>query len=51
MVGDQLDWDVKGPLQAGYRLAVLVGGHPAALPSGGVQVRGLSEVFDLLVDV
>lgn len=50
MVGDQLEWDVEGPLRAGYRLAVLVGGEPA-MPPGGVQVRALSEVFDCLVDV
>lgn len=50
MVGDQLEWDVKGPLRAGYRLAVLVGCQPTTLPPGGVQVRALSEVVDCLVD-
>lgn len=51
MVGDQVEGDVEGPLRAGYRLAVLVGGRPARLPPGGVQVRALSDVFDCLVDV
>lgn len=34
MVGDQLEWDVEGPLRAGYRLAILVGGQSAALLPG-----------------
>ena len=48
MVGDQLEWDVEGPLRAGYRLAVLVGSEPAALPTGAVQVGALDEVMSCL---
>ncbi len=51
MVGDHVEWDVEGPLRAGYRLAVLVGGQPATLPPRGIQVRALSEVFDRLAGV
>ena len=50
MVGDQLESDVEGPLRAGYRLAILVGGRPVALPSGAVQVQTLNEVFSCLLD-
>ena len=48
MVGDQLEWDVNGALQAGYRLAVLVGDSPVPLPHGAVQASGLNEVFSCL---
>ncbi len=51
MVGDHVEWDVEGPLRAGYRLAVLVGSQPATLPPRGIQVRALSEVFDRLAGV
>ena len=51
MVGDQLEWDVVGPLRAGYRLAVLVGGPAAALPRGAVQVQALNEVIGCLLHV
>ncbi len=50
MVGDQLEWDVVGPLRAGYHLAILVGGPPATLPRGAVQVQALNEVTGRLLD-
>jgi putative hydrolase of the HAD superfamily len=48
MVGDRLDWDVEGPLRAGYRMAILVGGGPVALPPGAVQALNLDEVASCL---
>ena len=33
MVGDQLEWDVEGPLRAGYPLAILVGGPSIPCPA------------------
>ena len=48
MAGDRLDWDVEGPLRAGYRLAILVGGGPVALPPGAVQALRLDEVAGCL---
>ncbi len=50
MVGDQLDWDAAGRLRAGYQLTILVGGPPAALPSGAVQVQTLNEVISCLLE-
>lgn len=48
MVGDRLDWDVEGPLEAGYRLAILVSGAPVALPAGAIQALSLDAVMNHL---
>jgi HAD superfamily hydrolase (TIGR01549 family) len=46
MVGDHLDWDVRGALAAGMRGAVWVAGHEDARepPSGAMKVARLGEV-------
>jgi putative hydrolase of the HAD superfamily len=45
MVGDHLDWDVRGALDAGMRGAVWVAGHDEREPpAGAVRVTGLGEV-------
>jgi len=48
MIGDRLGWDVEGPLRAGYRLAILVGDRPVALPAGAMHVETLHEVASRL---
>lgn len=50
MVGDQLEWDVEGPLRAGYRLSILVGDRPVAVPRGAAQVQTLNEAARWLLD-
>jgi len=49
MIGDRLDWDVEGPLRAGYRIAILVAGEAVALPPGAVQAPSLDEVASCLL--
>jgi len=45
MVGDHLDWDVRGALDAGMRGAVWVAGDDEREPpAGAVRVTGLGEV-------
>jgi FMN phosphatase YigB (HAD superfamily) len=45
MVGDHLDWDVRGALAAGMRGAVWVAGEDEREPpSGAVRVTRLGEV-------
>lgn len=45
MVGDHLDWDVRGALDAGLRGAVWIAGDDEREPpAGALRVRGLDEV-------
>ena len=47
MVGDHLDWDVRGALDAGLRGAVWVSGDDAderEPPAGALRVARLGEV-------